>query len=199
MSETYRSDSISVADALVHARSILGSHPAKAAEQARAIIQVEPGIAESYLLLATALRFLGSAVEADEAERQAIQCALQDPVIVRATEQISEGKYGPADQLLNHYLADTPNDPVAVHLRARIQLGLGHTDEAERLFRRSVTLAPGYDAARADLEELQSELGSTGLASDSRLPGFTPIDDEPWFTSRPPGAEDESPDDPAAR
>ena len=181
MNERSKNESISVADALVHARQILKSHPEKAAEQARAIIEVEPGIAEGYLLLATALRLMGDTAQGDELERQAIDCALRDPVITRAAKQIQDGEYQAADQLLNFYLADTPNDPVAVHLRARIQLALGHKDESERLLRRSSALAPGYETPRVELAQLQAT-----TQQDDRP------EDEPWFTSRPPGDEDES-------
>ena len=180
MNDTSKTGSISVGDALVHARQILKSHPEKAAEQARAIIEAEPGIAEGYLLLGTALRLMGDNAKGDQLERRAIECALHDPVIVRATGQIAKGDYGPADQLLNFYLADTPNDPVAVHLRARIQIALGQRDEGERLLRRSIALAPGYEAPRAELAELQS-------TDETQA-----IDDEPWFTSRRPGDGDES-------
>lgn len=187
MNETSKTDSISVAGALVHARQILTSHPDKAAEQARFIIEVEPGIAEAYLLLGAALRVLGDVDKANELERQAIECALKDPVIVRATQQIGEQRYDQADRLLNQYLADTPNDPVAVQLRARIQRARGYNEEAERLLTRSVALAPGYRAAQTELAEIRSMRQADA------------IEDEPWFTSGLPGKADRSIDDTPAR
>lgn len=187
MNERSKTDSISVADALMHARQILTSHPGKAAEQARFIIEVEPGIAEAYLLLGTALRILGDVEKADDLEQQAIACALRDPVIVRASQQIAEEQYDQADRLLNQYLADTPNDPVAVQLRASIQRARGNNEEAERLLTRSVALAPGYQAAQTALDEVRS------------IRQAEAIEDEPWFTSQLPGNDDRSADDTPTR
>ncbi|HEY0628623.1 MAG TPA: tetratricopeptide repeat protein [Sphingomicrobium sp.] len=188
MNNKSKSEKVSVGEALVHARRLLSSHPQRAADQARAVIRAEPGIAEAYLLLAIALRISGKLDEAQLAEQTAIDCAQRDPVIERATAQVARGDYAAADRLLSLYLTDTPNDPVAIYLRGQVQLGIGQAQEARRLFRRSLALAPSFDAARKDLEALPAEAdgdtaidaaGTVGHGLDSNR--F--LDEEPWFTS----------------
>jgi tetratricopeptide (TPR) repeat protein len=196
-------ETVSIAEALTHARRLLSSHPQQAADQARAIIQAEPGIAEAYLLLAIALRISGDLEEAQIAEKQSIGLARGDPVIVRAQDQITAGKYKAADDLLSLYLTDTPNDAVAIHLRAQVQLGLGQTEEAERLFRRSLALAPSYEVARRDLDALMTQPGrdsspsSKKVGRDPEVP--TSLDEEPWFTSKWGSDSVDGPDGPNER
>jgi len=149
-----------VAAALEHARSLLIRHPGAAAQQAREVIRVEPGIAEAYIVLSCALRALGDR-EADAAEDEGLRVANADPTIRKASEHIRAGRLKEADALLNLYLADTPNDPVAVYHRALVQEGLGDADGACALLKRATTISPNYQDAREALIRLVAELAPT--------------------------------------
>lgn len=187
---------VSVGEALINARRLISSHPREAAAQAREIIGRQPDIAEAYVLLSCALRLSGMLSEAAAAEQQAIACALNDPVILRAKEQIAAAEFASAEKLLNYYLADTPNDPVAVHLRAQIQVAIGSPREAERLLRRSLALAPGYEATQRDLEKLRdlpAEASSDNRTLAHQSARQHQIDSEPWFTSPPDAADSANP------
>jgi tetratricopeptide (TPR) repeat protein len=184
-----------VAEALEHARSLLAEHPAAAAAQAREVISAEPGIAESHILLAHALRATGKVHEAEEAETRAIAIAAQDTVILEASEQIKAGALQQADELLNFYLADTPNDPVAVYLRATIQERLGDRAGACSLLQRAISLAPSYSQARRELDRLkETETSAEAAQPDSKLEENYGLSSE-WFTGSSPRSSKDDPGD----
>ena len=172
------SPTITVAAALENARRLLATQPEAAANQSRAIIAAEPNIAESHFLLACALRKLGQQQAATEAQQQGIGLAETDPVVVEAVVRIEAGDYQQADQLLTFYLADTPNDPVAVRYRALVRERLGDYEEAHRLLTRAAALAPGYQHAEQALAALAR------LVESQAQPQA-----EEWFTTPPADAD----------
>lgn len=181
MDEQTRTETSSVADALENARNLLCSHPSAAAKQARAIIQAEPAIAEAHILLSCALRALGHTEEAQEAEQRGLAVAEANPVIIRAREQVDAGELSQADTLLHLYLADTPNDPLAIYLRAEVQTKTGRLGDARRLLDRTLALAPSFGAAQAALELLPAS-----PADPARTDAIQEIlEGEAWFTNKP--------------
>jgi tetratricopeptide (TPR) repeat protein len=181
LDEQTRTETSSVADALENARNLLASHPSAAAKQARAIIQAEPAIAEAYVLLSCGLRALGQPEEAQEAEQRGLAVADGNPVIIRAREQVDAGELLQADTLLHLYLADTPNDPVAIYLRAQVQTKAGKLRDARRLLGRTLALAPSFGAAHAALAALP--VRPADPARTDNVP--TILEDEAWFTNKP--------------
>lgn len=173
--------SASVASALANARRLVKSSPEYALRQAQEVLRAEPNIAEAYILLAAAHRALGNDGEADQAEKQGIACAQRDPVILRVQEQIEACEYKKAGELIDYYLADTPNDPVAVHLRAKIQGAANRTGDAVRLLERALSLAPGYDLARRDLEIFGA--ANEPMEASIDLPEVA-VDRGDWFTDQ---------------
>lgn len=140
--------------ALANARQLLEGHPSHAAQQAREIVRVEPGIAEAHLVLASALRLLGDEAGGLEAERKALHASTSDPVLKRAAELLVGNRLGEGEALLRRFLEDSPNDPEALRLMAQV-VGLGGDLElAEQLVRRALGIAPTFEAAREDLHRL---------------------------------------------
>lgn len=181
MDEQTRTETSSVANALENTRNLLANHPSAAAKQARAVIYAEPAIAEAYVLLSCALRALGQAEEAQEAEQRGLAVAEANPVIIRAREQVDAGELSQADTLLHLYLADTPNDPVAIYLRAQVQTKAGELGDARRLLDRTLALTPSFGAARTALASLPSPPADPAQtdAVEEILEG------EAWFTNKP--------------
>ena len=142
---------MTVGDALLRARQLTLTNPQGAARQARAIIQAEPSIAEAHLILAAALRSLGDVQGASEAEQRAVQISRSDPVLERVAEYLSTGQLPGAERLLELFLNDTPNDPEALRLSARLATRTGELDQAHAQLRRALQLAPSFAAGRDDL------------------------------------------------
>jgi Flp pilus assembly protein TadD len=144
----------SVGEALAHARQLLARHPQAAAEQARQIIAVEPDIAETYLILAAALRAGGQDADALAAEKQALHVSTSDPILRRVAEDFLNGRFAPGEALLRRFLDDSPNDPEALRLLGQAAAREGHLERAEQRLRQSLMLAPRFAAAKHDLDEL---------------------------------------------
>lgn len=149
-----------VAEALAHAKKLMRMRPSTAARQARAIIDVEPGLAEPYLILSYALRHLGKKDEADLAEKEGIRRAVEDPVAERARWLMRQDRDAQAEKLLELAIRDTPNDPEVLRLLGSIAARGGRPGHAEYSFRRSLRAAPSFEAARKDLEKLVATHGS---------------------------------------
>jgi tetratricopeptide (TPR) repeat protein len=179
----------SVGDALENARKLLPTHPLAAAEQAREIIRVEPDIAEAYVLLACSLRSVRDDAEALRNEQIAIAVAEKSPVIVRVRKQIADGDLSKADELLQLYLADTPNDPVAIYLRSHVRKRLSDFSEAQRLLERAIALAPSFQDARVALDAPSTTaIGALQQGSADDI-----LDDGSWFTGEPEKSGEKSP------
>jgi len=154
MNQATAQSTATVGDALNNARQLLQSRPNAAAEQARAIIKVEPGIAEAHLLLAAALRAQFRHEEAELSEREAMRVSMSDPVLTLVAQHLSANRAQEAEALLQRFLEDTPNDPEALRLLARLAMSRGRLDRAETLLWRALSLAPGFTAAKEDFDEL---------------------------------------------
>lgn len=149
-----------VSHALANARRLLLLHPGAAARQAEEIIRVEPGIAETHLILAAAMRRLGKMDQASLAEQEGIRRSAEDPVNQQASRYIAQGRIERAEDLLSQTLKDTPQDPEALRLSAGISRTSGRHAKAEYLLRRCLRTAPGFTRARQDLNELVEAEGS---------------------------------------
>ena len=171
-----------VGDALAHARKLTVSNPQAALKQARAIIQVEPSIAEAHLILASALRNLGDDTGAKEAEQRALQISRADPVLARIAEYLATDQIAGAERLLELFLNDTPNDPEALRLSARLAKRKGQLERAQVLLRQALQLAPTFTAGSEDLRSLfKAQQGA--LAAPWSAPEEPPVGTEEFNES----------------
>ncbi len=144
----------SVAQALAHGRRLLAEAPALAASQAREILASAPGHPEAYRLLGTALRRTGDPGGANDAELAAIAASVRDPELLRAGRALVENDLPTAERMLRPLLHRRPADVAAIRMMAELAARVGRPGDAENLLRRALELAPGWEAARANLATL---------------------------------------------
>jgi len=182
MSNPAAQATMTVGDALNRARQLTVTKPQTAARQARAIIQVEPSIAEAHLILAAALRNLGDTQSAIEAEQRAVQISRSDPVLARVAEYLETDQLPGAERLLELFLKDTPNDPEALRLSARLAKRNGQLERAQAQLGRALRIAPSFAAGREDLWALfKSEEGA--LDKPWSAPAEPPVGTEEFDVS----------------
>jgi tetratricopeptide (TPR) repeat protein len=144
----------SLEQALLNGARLLAADPQAAAEQAREILRINPESPGAHRLLGAALRKTGRHEEAGKAELDAIGTASRDPVLIEAAAALAQTRLGAAERLLRPYLGRHPDDALANRMLAEIAARTGYHAEAERLLRRVLDLAPGYQAARSNLAAL---------------------------------------------
>jgi tetratricopeptide (TPR) repeat protein len=145
---------VSAAEALAHGRHLLGLQPRLAEEQARAILDADPDHAGALRLLGAALRGRGEDDAALAAEVRAIAAARRDPVLMEAGAALVANDLGAAEPLLRGRLKHDPLDVAAIRMMAELAARVGRPVDSENLLRRALDLAPGFDAARANLATL---------------------------------------------
>ena len=143
-----------LADALRQGNSLIARDPRAAAAQAREILSVDPHQGDALRLLAAALRRMGDNEEAGQVEVAAIKASSYNPILVEALQSLTAGHLHEAEQLLQPYLANHPNDAAAVRMLAEIASRVGALNDSERLLRHALRLAPSYSAARLRLSKL---------------------------------------------
>jgi Flp pilus assembly protein TadD len=144
----------SVAGELADARRLLSIDPALAARQAREILASAPDDAEAWRLLGAALRRTGDDDGANEAELAAIAASVRDPQLLRAGRALVDNDLPTAESILRPLLRRRPTDVAAIRMMAELAARVGRPADAENLLRRALELAPGWDAARANLATL---------------------------------------------
>lgn len=139
------------APTLSDAARFVADHPAEAARRLRAVVAADPGNADGHRLLARALRALGRADEAAQADRAAIRASAHDPAMQAIARAMLAGDLPQAEALLRQRLREQPFDAAAIRLMAELAARIGRLSDAETLLRRALELAPGFRAARANL------------------------------------------------
>jgi tetratricopeptide (TPR) repeat protein len=152
--DTARPDEATLGDAVAHGRGLLGTRPALAEAQARAIVEADPHHAAGLRLLGAALRAQGRTDAALAAEGQAIAAARFDPDLVRAGAALVANDLPVAEAALRQRLKADPLDVPAIRMMAELAARVGRVADSEHLLRRALVLAPGFDAARANLATL---------------------------------------------
>ena len=121
---------------------------AKAAAEARRRLGANPRDAEAYRVLGRALRRLGKDKAASDAELAAIDASQFDPDIQSAGRALVANDLPAAERILRTVLTRSPGDVAAIRMLAEIGVRMGHPREADRLLRRALELAPGFEYAR---------------------------------------------------
>lgn len=133
-----------------------------AAQSLRRAALLKPDLAPAWGALARALRLMGRAEEASEAELNALRASSQDPLLIKAALAMTQGELPVAETLLRNHLATAPRDFAAVRMMGELAWRQGRLDDAIALLIDAVTLAPAFASAREFLARL--------LAQANRLP-----------------------------
>jgi tetratricopeptide (TPR) repeat protein len=158
---------------LADGRERLESDPAEAAERARQVLRFAPQSADAYRLLGAALRRLGEDAAANDAEMAAIMASGSDPELAAAGQAMLTGDFMTAEQILRNVLSRRPDDVAAMRMIAEIAAEFGALRDAERLLRRALELAPGFEYARLHLADVLKKQNRSGeaLAELGRIAG----------------------------
>lgn len=130
-----------------------------AVEEFRRRLRLNPRDASTYRALGRALRFLGADEEANEAELDAVDVSQHDPDLARAARALIGNDLASAEQLLRTIVRRRPDDAAAVRMLADVAIRAGFPQDAERLARHALALAPGFDLARLTLAAALDKLG----------------------------------------
>jgi Flp pilus assembly protein TadD len=94
---------------------------------------------------------LGDGAAADEAYMHHVTASIGDRAMVEAGGALFENRLADAERLLRAVLKAHPTDIAAIRMLAEIAARLEHYEQAEKLLRRALDLAPSFDVARANL------------------------------------------------
>jgi cytochrome c-type biogenesis protein CcmH/NrfG len=153
----------------------------RAANEARDRLRANPRDANAYRMLGRALRQLGDAGAANDAELAAIEASQFDPDLARAGEAMLANDLPTAEGILRSVLANRPDDVVAMRMVAEIGIHFGHARRADALLRRAIELAPGFFYSRYTRAVALDQLsrGGEALAELNQITGpeadFDPI------------------------
>lgn len=140
-----------LAATLAKGRDLLSSNPTEAAERARQVLALSPDNADAYRLLGAALRCLRDDAAANEAELAAIMASGSDLELAAAGKAMLRKDYLSAGPILRNVVAKRPDDVAAIRMLGEIAATFGALRDAERLFRKALDLAPGFEYARVHL------------------------------------------------
>src|SRR5438445_3554803 len=115
------------------------------------MLAFDPGNADAFRLLGAALRRLDQDAAANDAELAAIDASGNDPELVAAGDAMMREDYIAAEPILRNVLVRRPDDVAAIRMIAEIAANFGALRDAERLLRRALELAPGFEYARLHL------------------------------------------------
>jgi tetratricopeptide (TPR) repeat protein len=111
-------------------------------------VRLDPEFTIAKLELASHIRFEESEA-ADVLFREVFESDLdnltdRERFMIERVQFIAEHKYEEADQLVDTYLEDHPDDFVVLQLKANLTFRLGQLDEAEKLYTRLLETNPNY-------------------------------------------------------
>lgn len=146
-------------DAEIEAAFAEATHPDTPARRAVpllcAVLGVRPGRPDAYRLLHGHLEALGDPQASERAAEFAAKAETDHPALRRAVQALEAGQPAMAAAALNPFLAERPEDPVALRLLALCAKAGGQSGEAAALLRRALDVAPDYaDARRARVDAL---------------------------------------------
>jgi tetratricopeptide (TPR) repeat protein len=113
-------------------------------------VNLNPALTQSWTMLERLYRGAGEAKGAAAAREQVSMLQRLPPEVVRAGSLFSDGELAVAEEILSAYLNDGGKHAEAFRLLARIERQRNAFDEAERLLKAVLQIAPNYRAARLD-------------------------------------------------
>ena len=147
----------------------------------RRAVQLQPGSADGWRLLADYLDAEGDGAGADQARACYLKAATRDPRLMEAAAALVENNLPLADIRLRAHLAAHPTDIAALRMLAEVAGRLRRYRDAQELLERCLELAPGFDAARHNYaivlnrqakQKLALPQVERLLAKDPRNPGY---------------------------
>ncbi len=140
--------------------ALRGNRQRKEAQSAfEKAIEADPGLAPAWQALGELLADQGDEEAADKAFREYMAASGTHPGLRQAVRLVADGKLGMAEGICRDYLYRWPTDVNAIRLLADIALQLEIFDDAAKLLRRCLELAPDYHLAR---NNYANALGKTG-------------------------------------
>jgi predicted Zn-dependent protease len=147
----------------------------------RRALQLQPGSADGWRLLADYLDAAGDVSGADQARAQYIKVANKDPRLMEAAAALVENNLPLADARLRAHLGAHPTDVAALRMLAEVAGRLRRYKDAQELLERCLELAPSFDAARHNYAIVLNRQAKQKaalpqverlLAKDPRNPGY---------------------------
>jgi len=173
--------------ALRNTRQLMARDPKSAERQARIIIEGDAECIDAHTLLGLALRRQGRAGEAFESEQKAIDLSMLHSTVFEALMTLSLQQLDKSERAARTVLQSHPENAAGMRLLAEVAARMGQLDEAERLLRGALTVAPSYDKAQslqARIEEARAVLGNGEAPPDRTISeliepssGETPTDE----------------------
>lgn len=114
------------------------------ADEARRRLSANPADLSAYWQLAAALRSLGDAAGAREAELAGVEASQYDTDIARAATWMMANELTAAEAALKSLLERRPDDPVALRMMAEIAIRTGQPRRADAMLRQAIELAPNF-------------------------------------------------------
>ena len=103
------------------------------------------------------------------------------PRLIEAAMAMNENRLDVAERLLKPHLKEDPFDAKAIRMLAELAARIGRWSDAESLLRRAIEIAPGFNAARANLALILGRMGRPAEALEFRL---APLPSNPLRRSR---------------
>jgi predicted Zn-dependent protease len=125
--------------------------PAQALAALKRAVELEPNLAEAWRELAALHAANGDELACDAAYARFTGLVALDKHLAEAHAALANHRLDAAEALLRQQLTRDPRDPAALRMQADIAAEREDYVEAERLYARSLEMAPGYARARFDL------------------------------------------------
>jgi tetratricopeptide (TPR) repeat protein len=147
----------------------------------RHAVQLQPGSADGWRLLADYLEADGDAAGADACRVRYVSAAAHDPRLTEAAAALAANQLPRADRLLRTHLERYPTDVAALRMLAEVAGRLRLYAESQELLERCLTLAPSFEAARQNYAAVLNRQAKPAealpqaerlLASDPSNPGY---------------------------
>ena len=147
----------------------------------RHAVQLQPGSADGWRLLADHLEADGDAAGADTCRVRHVKAAAHDPRLREAATALAANDLPRADRALRAHLALYPTDVAAMRMLAEVAGRLRLYAESQELLEQCLKLAPSFDAARQNYAAVLNRQAKPAealpqaqrlLASDPANPGY---------------------------
>jgi tetratricopeptide (TPR) repeat protein len=107
-----------------------------------------PKLPLSWRLLSELLLAMGEDKDSQFALNQSLKLTAKHPAMINALQAFMDNKLAVCERLCRQHLKHHSNDVNAIRLLAEVAIKLGIFDDAEKLLKRCLTLAPDYHLAR---------------------------------------------------